>query len=80
MKVIDLLNKMANGEPLPNKIKLECVNYITENNNTYTFNPIRESYINSVGEDFVDATNTATLLSLKCEIIDEENKNENRKH
>ena len=74
MKVIDLLNKIANGEPLPNKICLECVNSINEHNCYYHFSPIFESYINDDNTLIQNATNLATLLNLEVEIIEEDNK------
>lgn len=74
MKVIDLLNKIANGEPLPNEICLECVNSINEHNCYYHFSPIFESYINDDNTLIQNATNLATLLNLKVEIIEEDKK------
>lgn len=74
MKVIDLLNKIANEEYLPDKIKIECVNSINEHNCYYHFSPIFESYINDDNTLIQNATNLATLLDLEIEII-EENKN-----
>ena len=73
MKVIDLFNKMANGEPLPNKIKLQCVNSISKNNCIYTFNPIAESYWNEDHQLLQNATYFATLLDLDIEVLDETN-------
>ena len=74
MKVIDLLNKIANGEPLPNKICLECVNSINEHNCYYHFSPIFESYINDDNTLIQNATNLATLLNLEVEVIEEDKK------
>ena len=69
MKVIDLFNMMAEGKPLPNKIKLQCVNSIDKTNNIYTFNPIRETWVNKQGKDLEDATMLATLLDLEIKIV-----------
>ena len=71
MKVIDLLNKIANKECLPDKIKIECVNSINEHNCYYHFSPIFESYINDDNTLIQNATNLATLLDLKIEIIED---------
>ena len=74
MKVIDLLNKIANKEPLPNKIKIECVNSINEHNCYYHFNPIAETYVNDDNTLIQNATCFATLLDLEVEIIEEDKK------
>lgn len=74
MKVIDLLNMIANGEPLPNEICLECVNSINEHNCYYHFSPIFESYINDDNVLIQNATDLATLLDLEVEIIEEDKK------
>ena len=71
MKVIDLLNKIANGETLPNKVKLECVNNISEKDCIYTFNPIYEGYLNQNQKHLTEATYLYTLLNLEIEIIEE---------
>lgn len=74
MKVIDLLVKMANGEPLPNKIRLERVNRIDELNCMFEFNPLEETYINIFDDKIQDMTCLATLLGIGCEIVEEDNK------
>lgn len=74
MKVIDLFNDIANGKPLPNKIKLQCVNGINEKNCIYTFNPIAETYWNDEHELLQNATYFVTLLDLEVQVIDETNK------
>ena len=74
MKVIDLLNKIVNGENLPNKVKLECVNSINEHNCFYEFNPIAETYVNGDNQLIQNATCFATLLNLEVEIIEEDKK------
>ena len=74
MKVIDLLNKIAKGENLPNKVKLECVNSINEHNCFYEFNPIAETYVNGDNQLIQNATCFATLLNLEVEIIEEDKK------
>ena len=71
MKVIDLFNDMANGKPLPNRIKLQCVNGINESNCFYRFNPIAETYWNNEHNLLQNATYLATLLDLNIEILDE---------
>ena len=80
MKVIDLLNKIANKEPLPNKIKIECVNSINEHNCYYHFNPIAETYVNDDNTLIQNATCFATLLDLEVEIIEEDKKIEHLKY
>lgn len=65
MQVFDLIKKMYNGEPLPDKIELQCVNSITKQNNKYRFNPIAETYVNKDGEMLQNATMLATLLRLE---------------
>lgn len=74
MKVIDLLNRIVNGENLPNKVKLECVNSINEHNCFYEFNPIAETYVNGDNQLIQNATCFATLLNLEVEIIEEDKK------
>lgn len=74
MKVIDLISKIANKGPLPNKIKIECVNSINEHNCYYHFNPIAETYVNDDNTLIQNATCFATLLDLEVEIIEEDKK------
>ena len=74
MKIIELLTKIANGENLPNKVKLECVNSINEHNCFYEFNPIAETYVNGDNQLIQNATCFATLLNLEVEIIEEDKK------
>ena len=74
IRVIDLLNKIANGENLPNKVRLECVNSINEHNCFYEFNPIAETYVNRDNQLIQNATCFATLLNLEVETIEEDKK------
>lgn len=73
MKVIDLLNKIANGEEKPEKIKHNAIIYEMENSsagNGYVFRGSRGNkwFVNS--NDFEDAD----FLNSEVEIIEDNNK------
>lgn len=64
MKIIDLLNKIAKGEEVPNKIKVF--------NTNFNFDGRTNTYINEDGEDlFSDMYNWLNALNIKVEIVEE---------
>lgn len=65
MKVIDLLNKIANGEEVPKKIKKNWI-YI------WTYDEIREqfTYMQETGERFDEDWLIENMLNEKVEIIE----------
>ena len=69
MKVIDLLNKMANGEGVPEKIKIGNIIYIYENweHFYYTDNEAREDLLVR-GKDW----STIDFLNWNVELIEDE--------
>jgi hypothetical protein len=67
MKVIDLLNKIANGEELPKKIKF--------NEAIYNFNELYDDYEGLYGGDWLlknHNDNLKCFLNDEVEILDEE--------
>ena len=68
MKVIDLLNKMAHGEEVPEKIKVDNIIYIYENweHFYYTDNEAREDLLVR-GKDY----STNDFLNWNVELIEE---------
>lgn len=68
MKIIDLLNKIANGEELPEKIKIyEEILRLNENKNNYLYEDSDEYY----GDEFIHWFN----LNDEVEIIEETEEN-----
>ena len=69
MKIIDLLNKMANGEEVPEKIKVGNIIYIYENweHFYYTDNEAREDLLVR-GKDY----STNDFLNWNVELIEDE--------
>lgn len=69
MKVIDLLNKMAHGEEVPEKIKVDNIIYIYENleHFYYTDNEAREDLL-ARGKDY----STNDFLNWNVELIEDE--------
>lgn len=69
MKVIDLLNKMAHGEEVPEKIKVDNIIYIYENweHFYYTDNEVREDLLVR-GKDY----STNDFLNWNVELIEDE--------
>lgn len=74
MKVIDLLNKIANGEEKPKKIKLLSDNEMYEYN--YDFDYIGENGDGLFGECLANAMDIKKFLNDEVEIIEENNKKE----
>lgn len=70
MKVIELLNKIANGEDLPEKIRYE--------ENIWKLNPINDTYDNGeccLFEDYIDKKYVITdVLNDEVEVIEEDKK------
>ena len=69
MKIIDLLNKMANNEEVPKKIKVDNIIYIYENweHFYYTDNEAREDLLVR-GKDY----RTNNFLNWNVELIEDE--------
>ncbi len=63
MKVIDLLNKIANGEEVPEKIKVY--------NNIYVYDSLNKAYWNSNNKQLFEVHN-GRILNYEVEIIDDE--------
>lgn len=70
MRVIDLLNKIANGEELPNKIKYEGITWkLNKMNNTY------DDGTRCFFEDYIDKNYVITdVLNDEVEVIEEDKK------
>lgn len=66
MKVIDLLNKIANGEGVPNKIKYQSYPFELQH-----FGYKQASYLCN-GKCFLEGMNTTMCLTDEVEIIEEE--------
>lgn len=66
MKVIELLNKIANGEEVPKKIRLFGVEFKKKGNEYYSVNT-SDSLISYFGEDYLRAE-----LNDEVEILDKE--------
>jgi len=67
MKIIDLLNKIANGEEVPKKIMFL--------GNTYRYDEINETYRNIIGNTNIgEMHNLEFYLNEEVEIIEENNK------
>ena len=67
MKVIDLLNKMANGENIPQKIKVY--------QEVFEWDILEHYYRRSNGDDLLELCtifNTGELLSMEVELIEDE--------
>ena len=76
MKVIDLLNKIANGEEVPEKIKYKCDKYILKNEESFGMHKYinvekdKDGYTRYLFQDWViDA-----ILNEEVKIIGEEKK------
>lgn len=77
MKVIDLLNKIANGEEVPNKIKV----YDGEEEFSFEYNPFDTKYENEAGNDMFEImANWKPVFNYTVEIIEEDNKIEKLDH
>ena len=70
MKIIDLLNRIANGEELPEKIKYENI--------IWTLNSINDTYDNGeqcLFEDYIEKKYVITdILNEEVEVIEEDKK------
>lgn len=72
MKVIDLLNKIAKGEKIPEKIKYCDLTWVCEKRTQdyiYVKNGMTEQYL--IKDVLSDYSNTEYLLSCELEIIEE---------
>ena len=73
MKVIDLLNKIANGEEVPNKINYMGTTYLKEQyDDTQRF---MIDYLSEEDENALfDTYNISSIINDEVEIIEEDNK------
>lgn len=67
MKVIDLLNKIANGEEVPKKIKVSCYEFEWEEKGRYYKNTTNSS-IQTLLQDWL---NNASKLNDEVELIED---------
>lgn len=80
MKVIDLLNKIANGEEAPKKIKFDTRTYLFLDSNQYYDEEAlndEETYINKFGDDYTanfPKGYTFKILNDEVEIVEEDKK------
>lgn len=72
MKIIDLLQRIANGEEKPKKIKILSDNEVYEYN--YDFDYIGENGDELFGECLANVMNIHIFLNEEVEIIEEEKK------
>lgn len=68
MKVIDLLNKIANGEKVPKEIQVKFKGYVYHD--TYKFNKLENWYV-TLDESTLMTINRTSYLDSEIEIIEE---------
>ena len=74
MKIIDLLNKIANGEDVPKKIRISFCDEGTPEIYNFTYNKNIRQYEDNDGYTLSDALNITLILNEEVEIIEEDKK------